>query len=92
MVFADYLYYDLEQETFTGVVVSEIKQGGMADLEGLMVGDIVKMVDNQPVASIEEFSKLMDTSREAQSNEIIFFIMRNQKTMFVNVKPEWSSQ
>ena len=92
MVFADYLYHDLDQETFKGVVVSEIKQGGLADLEGLMIGDIVKMVDNRPVASIDEFSKILEDSQNNQNSEIIFFILRHQKTMFVNVKPEWPAQ
>lgn len=89
LVFADYLYFNLDSETFHGVVVSELKAGGLADIEGLLIGDIVQRIGNKPVYSIDDVSTILEEAENDKPGEIIFFVWRNKKTMFVNLKTDW---
>jgi serine protease Do len=89
LVFADYLFYNLKPETFSGVVVAELKRGGLADVGGLQLGDIIQSIGNVPVTSIEEVSTIMESVEFGKPREVIFFVWRDNKTLFVNVKTDW---
>ncbi len=89
LVFTDFLYNNLDADTFTGVVVSEIKSGGIAEIEGLRYGDIIQRISDHKVTSVAEVESVMNDLAEKKVDEIIFFIWRNQKTLFVNVKTDW---
>jgi serine protease Do len=88
MVFADYMITNLDPEEFTGVVVSELKMGGLADIGGLNLGDIIQRIGDVEVGSIEDAETAMTNLEVIHPDEIIFFIWRNNQTMFVNVKTE----
>ncbi len=89
LVFADYLLYNLDSESFHGVVVSELKQGGLAALEGLSIGDVIQRIDNGVVHSVEDVKPIMEEIEQKKLEEIIFFVWRNNRTLFVNVKTNW---
>ncbi len=89
MVFSDFLYHNLDADVFGGVVVSELKSGGLAEIEGLRYGDIIQRIGDQEIASVGEVEVVMDELEERKVEEIIFFVWRNQKTLFVNVKTDW---
>jgi len=89
LVFSDFMAYNLDQETFTGVVVSELKPGGMASVGGLRLGDIIQEIDNNSISSIEDVEKIIAELENNKPSEIIFFIWRFNKTLFVNVKTDW---
>ncbi len=89
LVFSDYLYHNLDAESFAGVVVSELKSGGVAEIEGLRYGDIIQRISDQEVTSVGEVEVVMDELVEQKVAEIIFFVWRNQKTLFVNVKTDF---
>lgn len=89
LVFSDYMLLNQNEETFKGVRLSEIKQGGLTDIGGLNIGDIIQRIDNEGVTTIEDVERIMTTIEQEQPREIIFFIWRNNKTMFVNVKTDW---
>ncbi|MCP4704493.1 MAG: PDZ domain-containing protein [candidate division Zixibacteria bacterium] len=89
MVFADYSFYNLDQEKFKGVVVKEIENGGWASVGGLHPGDIIQSIDGNKVTNIEETQKLLSDIVETKPEEVIFFIWRNNKTLFVNIKTDW---
>ncbi len=88
MVFADYMITNLDPEEFVGVVVSELQMGGLADIGGLRIGDIVQRIGDQDIGSIEEAEAAMTGLETTNPEEIIFFIWRNNQTLFVNVKTE----
>jgi len=88
MVFADYMITNLDPEEFVGVVVSELQMGGLADIGGLRIGDIVQRIGDQDVGSIEDAEAAMTGLELTNPEEIIFFIWRNNQTLFVNVKTE----
>ncbi|UCC44135.1 MAG: PDZ domain-containing protein [Candidatus Zixiibacteriota bacterium] len=89
MVFADYLRLNQDQSNFQGVVLSEMKRGGSAMLGGLMIGDIVQRIGNQPVSTVDEVREIFGQIETDRPAEVIFFIWRDNKTMFVNVKADW---
>ncbi len=90
LVFADFVRYNVEQGGLKGVVVSELKQGGLAHMGGLQLGDIIQRIDGSDITSVEELSTSMTTLESERPDEIIFFIWRFNKTMFVNVKTDWN--
>jgi S1-C subfamily serine protease len=89
LVFADYLFYNLDQETFTGVVVSELRQGGLADIEGLSIGDVIQRIGDSTIETIEDIAPVMEQLEQEKRDEVIFFVWRDNKTLFVNVKTDW---
>lgn len=90
LVFNDYLYYNLDQDEFQGVWVSEVQSGGWAELGGLFPGDIVQLVNGVAVSTVLELESEMRQIAEQKLSEVIFFVWRDNKTLFVNIKPDWS--
>jgi S1-C subfamily serine protease len=89
MVFSDYMYNQLDPDTFKGVVVSELKPGGLAAIGGLNLGDIIQRIDDHQITSVDDVRAAMEQLEQEQTREIIFFIWRDNKTLFVNVKTDW---
>jgi S1-C subfamily serine protease len=89
LVFADYLFYNLDEDELSGVAVSELKQGGLSAVGGLQIGDVIQRVGNVPVASVDDVEAAMKDVDEAKPSEVIFFVWRDNKTLFVNVKTDW---
>jgi S1-C subfamily serine protease len=89
MVFADYNLYNLDQKTFKGVVVKEIERGGWFDVGGIMPGDIIQSIDGEKIVSIENARKILNRISENKPEDVVFFIWRNNKTLFINIKTDW---
>lgn len=89
LVFSDFLRYNLDSTTFKGVVVSEIKQGGLANVGGLRVGDVIQRIENLAITKVEEARTAIENLQIEKPSEIIVFVWRNNKTMFVNIKTDW---
>jgi len=91
MVFADYSFYNLDQDKFKGVVVKEIESGGWASVGGINPGDIIQSIDGNNVANIDDARKLLSDIAGSKPEEVIFFIWRNNKTLFINIKTDWQT-
>ena len=89
LVFSDYLFYNMSADELKGVVVSEIQMGGLANIGGLMIGDIIQRVGDQTVTSVEDIKNVMNQIEQEKPSEVIFFVWRRNKTLFVNVKTDW---
>ena len=89
LVFSDYLMFNVDEETFQGVVVSELKPGGLADVGGLTIGDVIQRIDDTEVTSTVEAQRALEEIEQRRPRELIFFVWRNNKTLFVNVKTDW---
>jgi S1-C subfamily serine protease len=90
LVFGDYMRFNQDPDSFRGVIVSELEPGGLADVGGLQFGDIIQRVGDKPTASVEDFETVMQNLEQAKSSEVIFFIWRNKKTLFINIKTDWN--
>ncbi|HTY44938.1 MAG TPA: Do family serine endopeptidase [Patescibacteria group bacterium] len=50
-------------EDASGVVISEVASGSPADDAGLMSGDIIRQINNQPVANLGDYARLTSEAR-----------------------------
>jgi len=89
LVFSDYLFYNLDEDELSGVVVSEITMGGLSNIGGLLIGDIIQRINSTTVTTVEEVREAMAKIEEEKPTEVIFFVWRRNKTLFVNVKTDW---
>jgi serine protease Do len=89
LVFSDINFYNLDPETFKGVVVSELTQGGVTDIGGLNLGDVIQRIGSDAVTNIDEAKTAMEKLASEKPKEVVFFVWRDRKTMFVNVKATW---
>jgi len=89
LVFSDYVGFNVEQNSLTGVVVTEISPGGLASISGLNPGDVISQVNNQATASTQEFEAQMSALQSERPEEIVFFVWRFGQTLFVHVRAEW---
>lgn len=89
MVFADYNIYNLDRREFKGVVVKELEAGGLAAVGELNSGDIIQAIGGEKITSVQDAEQVMKRIAETKPKEVIFFIWRDNKTTFVNVKTDW---
>ncbi len=92
MVFADYNINNLDRKKFKGVVVKEVESGGWAQVGGLFPGDIIQTIDGDKVTSIKEAEKVLKEITEEKPDEVIFFVWRDNKTLFINIKTDWPAE
>ena len=91
LVFTDYMMYNQDAESFNGVVVAELEQGGLANIGGLQLGDVIQRIGSREIVSVDDVKEAFDAivAAETKPPEVIFFVFRNNKTMFVNVRTAW---
>jgi S1-C subfamily serine protease len=86
MVLSDYIANNIVDSTLKGAVVSRLKPGGLAQVGGLRLGDIVQRIGTTTVVSIDDARTAMDMVDEQKPSEVVFFVWRDNKTMFINLK------
>ena len=89
MVFADYNFYKLDRRTFKGVVVKEVEQGGLAAVGEIMPGDIIQSIGSDKITSTDDAKVAFKMLAEKKPKEVVFFVWRDNRTQFVNVKTDW---
>lgn len=89
MVFADYNLYKLDRREFKGIVVKEVEPGGLAAIGEIMPGDIIQSIGSDKIASVDDAKSIFKKLSDAKPKEAVFFIWRDNKTQFVNVKTDW---
>ncbi len=86
LVFSDFVIRNLESGSVEGVVVSSLESGGLAVVGGLEMGDIIQRIGSSSVASVSAFQQVVTESLASGSKELIFFVWRDGRTQFVNVR------
>jgi serine protease Do len=71
-------------ENTQGVLVTSVDDGSPADDAGLQEGDIIRQIDQKPVANAAAFEKLMKKVKQEKS--ILFLVERGGNRMFLVVK------
>ncbi len=89
MVFADYNLYNLDPAKFKGVVVKEVESGGWASVGGISPGDIIQSIGGEDIGSIEDARTIFEKLEEDKPKEVVFFVFRDNKTLFINIKTDW---
>jgi len=89
LVFSDYFANNLTPGEFTGALVIEVGSGGWSELGGLEPGDIIQLINGGEITDANSVGVAMRGAAEKKAAEVIFFIWRDNKTLFVNIKPNW---
>ncbi len=74
----------------TGVLVTDVTQGGWAAMAGLRIEDVVLELNSVPVTNADAFEKQMTALLKAKPKVFKIFVMRGSGTHFVFIEPDWS--
>ncbi len=72
----------------SGVLVESVDEQGPASSAGIRKGDVISMIDNHGVNSIDEFDQVVDGLKDQKSVAIL--IQRNNGPVFLAIKPDKS--
>lgn len=67
-----------------GVVVTEVKPGGLADEAGISTGDIIREVNGEKIASIAEYNKRVERLKKGELVRLL--LRRGDSSMYVALK------
>jgi S1-C subfamily serine protease len=66
-----------------------LKQGGLAAVGGLQIGDVIQRIGSTDITSVDDVKTAVEQIEQEKPAEVIFFVWRDNKTLFVNVKTDW---
>ena len=69
-----------------GVVVTEVKPGGLADEAGITRGDLIREINGTKVSSMEEYNKALESLKKG--GVIRLLLRRGESSMYVALKLE----
>ncbi len=72
-----------------GVLVSDITEGGWANLSGLRSGDLVLSIAGQKIEDVAKFEQVMKKILTDKPKVIQIFVRREQRTHFIFIEPVW---
>ena len=72
-----------------GVVVSQVEPAGWAGLGGIRGSDLIQRIANYDIKDIDGYRKAMKAITKAQPDRVVFVILRDQRTHFQYVEPDW---
>lgn len=72
------------EESDTGVVVTQIAPGSVADMAGIKTGFLIQQVNHQPVSNIEEFRKAV--TETGKNGSVLLLVKNGQYSSFLVLK------
>ena len=69
-----------------GVVVTEVMPGGAADESGIRSGDVLTLIDGQPVSSLESYQRAVEQLESGKSVPVR--LIRRGAPLFIGLRPE----
>ena len=70
----------------SGVVVTEVDETGSAREAGIQEGDVITMIDNQGVTSVEDFDVITEDLKVGKS--VALLVQRRSGPVFLAIRPE----
>jgi serine protease Do len=70
----------------SGVQVTEVDETGAASDAGIEVGDVITMIDNRAVESVENFESITDDLKTGKS--VALLVQRRSGPIFLAIRPE----
>jgi serine protease Do len=71
-----------------GVLLEKVTRGGWAHLGKLRANDIVLGINGTRIRKLEDFKKAISTAEKNKSRFIVFFIKRNNNTLYAEVEQD----
>jgi S1-C subfamily serine protease len=70
----------------TGVIVTQVKEGGPADEAGVLTQDILLQVNRFKITSLKDY--LAEISREGSEEVLLILVKRAETSFFVTLRKE----
>ncbi len=67
-----------------GVVISDVQRGSIAGIAGLKPGDIILEIDKTEIATLAEYSKVIEGIKPGDT--VLFQVMRGNNTLYSAVR------
>ncbi|MDC0348952.1 trypsin-like peptidase domain-containing protein [Alphaproteobacteria bacterium] len=74
--------FNAENPSIKGVLISDMREGGWAEKNGIMVGDIILEINKDAISSLEDFKKKIKISVE-KKDVTLFFVYRFGQKLFI---------
>jgi len=74
----------------SGALISEVDNGGWAQVGGLQSDDLILSIDGQAIGDIKDLETQMKSIRDKKPKRTTFFIRRGITTTFVELEPAWA--
>ncbi len=71
------------KENVNGVLVVKVAKNAESATKGLMRGDVVESVNQEPVKTTEQFTKVIDNAIKAKRKSVMILVNRKGNTQFV---------
>ena len=71
-----------------GVQVVEVDEYGPASDAGILKGDVITMIDNQEIESLNDFAEITDVLKAGKS--VALLVQRRAGPVFLAIRPEES--
>ena len=75
-----------------GVYIAEVENAGWADVAGLSINDVIQQINGRPVESLDGFDEVMAEVAQEQRPEVLFFVKRGVRTLFVAARTDWKDR
>ena len=76
-------------EDVQGVIVSQVEPAGWAGLAGIRTGDLIQQIDTYEIKDIDTYRRAIETISKKQPERVVFVVLRDQRTQFQYVEPDW---
>jgi serine protease Do len=73
-----------------GLVVSNVVNGGWANVAGLESGDLLVSLQDEPIETIQAFEAATKRIAEEKPKHVKIFVRRGRSTAYVFLEPDWS--
>ena len=73
-----------------GLLVTDATTGGLANIAGLHIDDLITSINDVKVPDVRTFDLLMRKILKSKPNTVKLFLKRDIKTRFVFIEPNWS--
>lgn len=70
----------------TGVVITDIKRGSIADQAGLKPGDVILEISRKQISSIDDYRNAVKELEKGKS--ALFLVKRGENTIYIGIKVE----
>ncbi|MFN7662322.1 MAG: trypsin-like peptidase domain-containing protein [Alphaproteobacteria bacterium] len=83
--------FQAENPAIQGVLISDTQEGGLAEKQGLMVGDIILEINKSPVVSLESFESELNKASLSKKS-LLLLVYRFGQKLFITLKQKPESK
>ncbi len=69
-----------------GVLITGIMPGSLAHISGLRPGDVILMVNNVPVSSVDQVRSMLDSLIKSERERALLLVRRNQENLYIALR------